>query len=261
MSLTYVYCVVRSGRAPSVARRSASMPGGGPVRVLDAGRETYLIVCSVPAREYDEAALAAGLRNLDWVSRRAVAHEAVVEQFLGARAVLPMQLFTLFTGDDRALEHVTADRRRLARVLARIERQLEWGLRLTFDEEKRGKEPGGARRAAVETGLDYLSRKRDLMDVRRRRFAQARAEGNRIYRAMARQATRARRRTSMEQAAPGSRLLLDAAFLVPAGRAGAFKTALRREARQLSASGVQVSLTGPWPPYNFIDPPARARRA
>jgi hypothetical protein len=260
MSLTYVYCVVRSGRAPSVARLPASMPGGGPVRVLNAGSDTWLVVSSVPSREYDEAALAAGLRNLDWVSRRALAHETVVEHFLGARAVLPMQLFTLFTGDDRALEHVTADRRRVARVLSRIERQLEWGLRLTLDETK-AKETGRAGRRTVETGVDYLSRKRDLMDVRRSRLVRAKAEGDRIYRAMARQATSARRRTSMEQAAPGSRLLLDAAFLVPAGRAGAFKTALRREARQLTASGVQVLLTGPWPPYNFIDSPARARRA
>ena len=60
----------------------------------------------MPARDYGEAALARGLQNLDWVGRRAMAHEAVVEHFLPAPAVLPMQLFTLFTSDERALEHV-----------------------------------------------------------------------------------------------------------------------------------------------------------
>jgi hypothetical protein len=55
-----------------------------------------------------------------------------------------------------------------------------------------------------------------------------------------------------EQAAPGSRLLLDAAFLVPAQRKGAFRAAVQRSAKKLGKSGVSLSLTGPWPPYNFI---------
>jgi hypothetical protein len=58
-----------------------------------------------------------------------VAHEAVVEHFLRAPAVLPMQLFTIFTSDERALEHIAQQRRRVDRIFARIERQQEWGLR------------------------------------------------------------------------------------------------------------------------------------
>jgi hypothetical protein len=69
---------------------------------------------------------------------------------------------------------------------------------------------------------------------------------------MAREATDARRRTETETAAPGSRLLLDAAFLVPAAQARAFRAAVRQKENALKASGLQVSLTGPWPPYNFI---------
>jgi hypothetical protein len=76
---------------------------------------------------------------------------------------------------------------------------------------------------------------------------------------MSREATEARRRRATEQATPGSRLLLDAAFLVPTRRVSAFRNALRRHARQLSGSGLVVSLTGPWPPYNFVDPSAPRR--
>jgi hypothetical protein len=53
-------------------------------------------------------------------------------------------------------------------------------------------------------------------------------------------------------AAPGSRLLLDAAFLVPVRRAGAFRALQRKQARAFRTAGIVVSLTGPWPPYNFI---------
>jgi hypothetical protein len=251
----------------------AALPGAKPVRVLPAGGGVWLIVSDAPATQYDEAALATGLQNLDWVARRAVAHEAVVEHFLGASALLPMQLFTLFTADERALEHIAEQRRRVDRILARIERQQEWGLRLSFDERgaiqavedahrlsPRGSGASGSRRARAdrsESGTAYLARKRDLLGVTREQHTAARRAADRLYRAMSREATETRRRRATEQATPGSRLLLDAAFLVPRGKANAFRNTLRLHARKLTGSGLVVSLTGPWPPYNFVDRGAR----
>ena len=49
-----------------------------------------------------------------------------------------------------------------------------------------------------------------------------------------------------------SRMALDAVFLVRRSRASGFRSLARREARRLNELGYQVSLTGPWPPYNFI---------
>jgi len=265
VTLTYVYCLVRSPKAPGVEAVSSAMPGGRTVRALPAGPATWAIVSSVPAREYDEASLAAGLANLDWVGRRAMAHESVVEHFLTAPAVLPMQLFTLFTSDERALDHIARDRARIDRILTRLDRQMEWGLRLSFDERaarQAVEDDHRSRRArrGVETGAGYLSRKRDLFDVTRVQLTAARTAADRLYRAMSREATELRRRRSTEQATPGSKLLLDAAFLVPARRASAFRSALRHHARTLSGSGLVVSLTGPWPPYNFVDAAPRAGR-
>ena len=116
---------------------------------------------------------------------------------------------------------------------------------------KSAKGAKGAKKT-VASGADYLSRKRDLLDVNRAQLKAAKTEAGRLYKAIAREAKKAVRRTSLEQAAPGSRLLLDAAFLVPATRAAGFRTALRKQAQQLRSSGIVVSLTGPWPPYNFI---------
>jgi hypothetical protein len=220
----------------------------------------------VPDRHYGESALAAGMQNLDWVGRRAVAHEAVVEHFLASPAVLPLQLFTLFTSDERALEYLARERARIDAILQRLDGQFEWGLRLSFDEKaarlavEQTHRTGKARRGSSETGAAYLARKRDLFDVTRVQLTKAQGAAGRLYRAMSREATDARRRTATEQATPGSRLLLDAAFLVPARRTGAFRTALRQQARQLTGSGLVVSLTGPWPAYNFVDGKARPRR-
>jgi hypothetical protein len=232
------------------------MPGGSGPRAIEVGHGLWAIVQSVPESQYGEAALARGLQNLDWVGPRAIAHERVIESFLTSPALLPMQLFTLFTSDARVVEHVRSDRARIARILKRIENKVEWGLRLTYADRK------GPRRTTRKTsspdlsgpraGAEFLARKRDILAVNRTRLADVRKRAERVYKAVSRKAAASRRRTSLERAAPGSRLLLDAAFLVSAAKSGTFKSAIRQHARDLRAAGVEVSLTGPWPAYNFI---------
>ena len=225
------------------------MPGGGDLRAIEVGADLWAIVESVPDVAYGETALARGLQNLDWVGARAIAHERVIESFLSAPALLPMQLFTLFTSDARVVEHVRKKRARISRILKRVESKVEWGLRLTFEEKAARRKAAGK---PVRTGTEFLARKRDVLDVGRKGLAEARAAADRVYTAMNRHAAASRRRTNLERAAPGSRLLLDAAFLVPAARSGAFKSAVRQQTKALAPLGVTASLTGPWPAYNFI---------
>jgi hypothetical protein len=265
-SLTYVFCLVRGTRRPALPKLSAPsvLPGSHDLRALPAGDDLWLIATSVSPDEYDEAALAKGLQNLDWVARRAMAHETMVEQFLSARAVLPMQLFTLFSSDERALQHVTRQRHEILDILKRIERKVEWGLRLTFDEAAVRNAVESAARKAVKgapTGASYLTRKRDLLEVTRGQLQAARAEAERLFTALQKDVAESRRRSETEQASAGARLLLDAAFLVSASRVRAFRASVARHARKIGANGIVVSLTGPWPPYNFIVPSPSTKRA
>jgi len=248
-TLSYVFCLLRSARRPTLRGISEGMPGGDELRAIEVGDGVWAVVQSVPEAEYGEAALARGLQDLNWVGPRAVAHERVIESFLSATALLPMQLFTLFTSDDRVAEHVRSDRARIGRILKRVEKKVEWGLRLTWN-EKEAREK--ALKRPARTGTEFLARKRDVLDVSRRRLAAARTAATRVYKAIDRQAAASQRRTTLERAAPGSRLLLDAAFLVPVARSGAFRTAIREQARALRGTGIETSLTGPWPAYNFI---------
>jgi hypothetical protein len=248
-TLSYVFCLVRSARRPSLRAVSDGMPGGGDLRAIETGDDLWAIVQSVPGSQYGEEALARGLQNLDWVGPRAIAHERVIESFLSAPALLPMQLFTLFKEDARVVEHVRSDRARITRILKRVEKKVEWGVRLTWNEK------GMRDKAATKTarsGAEFLARKRDILDVNRTRLIAARKSADGLFKSMARQAAASQRRTSLERAAPGSRLLLDAAFLVPADKSRAFKSAVRQHAREMRGAGVEVSLTGPWPAYNFI---------
>ena len=265
MTLTYVYGIVRSLRRPALTRVPPPVPGGGAVQALPAGDAVWLIVSHVPAAQYSEQEVARGLQDLEWLGRLAMAHEAVVEHFLRAPAVLPMQLCTLFTSDERAVAHVSGDRRRIERVLTRVERHVEWGVRVSLEGRTSppphavARRSGGRLRAVPESGAAYLTRKRETLASDRARLGRARIEGDRLYRAMARLATASRRMTATEQAAASSRLLVDAAFLVPVAEVSRFRAAVRKKSRELGTVGLAVTATGPWPPYNFIASAPRRR--
>ena len=251
--LTYVYALVRADKRPALRALPGAMPGGGPVRLVAPAQGLWLVVSTVPAQAYDEAALEAGLQDLDWLGPRAIAHEAVVEHFLACPALLPMQLFTLFKTDGRAVDHVVNTQPEIENILGRVERHAEWGLRLTWDEQ-------AARLAAqvrhadgdAKAGAAYLARKRNLLEVRRTEWTTARTAAEQLYDVLGREAAACRRNTRTEEAAPHSRVLLDAAFLVRTDKADAFRERLERQERSLAQSGIAASLTGPWPAYNFV---------
>ena len=110
---TYLYCLVRAPRNPLSAEVPPGLPGLTPPRVLAVGDGLWLIVAGAPLSEYGSAEIQRQLSDLSWVSDRALAHEAMIEHFAGAGAVLPMKLFTLFASDERAIANIRDHRERL----------------------------------------------------------------------------------------------------------------------------------------------------
>ncbi len=261
-SATYVYCVVQSPGEPPLSGSSgepAGLPGTSPPRArpldgVEAG--LWVVMADAPLPEYGSEEIEQRLSDLSWVSDRAMAHEQVVEHCAAHGTVLPMKLFTLFTGEERALADLRQRRPEIERILERIAGRVEWGVRILFDEAR-------ARRAATETaaqespaatGTGFLQRKKAEQEGVRTLAARVRAEVERAFEELAEGAAEARRREPPGEAT--SRLLLDAAFLVPREGSEAFEAAVQRWSDELAGRACEVTLTGPWPPYNFVGEPA-----
>jgi hypothetical protein len=208
------------------------------------------VVSDAPLDVFGEAPLAGHLTDLDWVSRAAVAHDAVVERFITADAVLPMKVFTIFTSDERALAQTRSDWDRIESALEDVTGQVEWGLRLMFD-QKKATPARPMPRASTGRGYLLAKQKERTETVAHRRLVRRRAAG--VVSALAAIARDVKERPLATAATSGSRLLLDAAFLVPRTRERRFRAAVARETRRLAPEGYAVHLSGPWPPYSFVE--------
>jgi hypothetical protein len=254
---TYLYCLVRAPKAPSLSQAPTGLPGAGKPRALDAGGGLWLVAADAPLDRYGAKPIEKGLQDIAWVSSCAMPHEAVVEHLSKAGTVLPMKLFTLFHSDARALQHVVRQRRRIDKLVERIEGREEWGLRVSLDElAALGRARWEARAGAPgSTGAAFLLRKKKEQDAARELLQKARGRADALFEELSETADESRRRPP-PPGEIGKRVLLDAAFLLRHAKARSFQTRVREQAKKLGKLGYQLTLTGPWPPYSFVvDPP------
>jgi hypothetical protein len=164
-----------------------------------------------------------------------------------------MKLFTLFRSDERALEHVAAQRKRIDRLLERLAGREEWGVRMLLDEPRAVERLARIARLEAKgaSGTEFLLRKKKQRDLSRDVVERGAERATALFDELARRADDARRRPPPAGPA-GRRILLDAAFLVRRGRVKPFQSAVRKAAARLLRDGYELTLTGPWPPYNFV---------
>ncbi len=100
--------------------------------------------------------------------------------------------------------------------------------------------------------MSYLAQKKAQRDASKELASRARETVASLFDRLAARASDAKRRSASELPAQGGPLLLDAAFLVPRARAAVFKTLVARESKALARQGYGLTLSGPWPPYTFV---------
>lgn len=253
---TYVYCVAHAAAKPKDSRPPAGLPDAAPPRLLDAGGPLWIVCASVPLASYGSGVLEPALRDLNWVGDIAVAHESVVEHFTQQRhtTVVPMKLFTMFSSDDRAVDEMRARRREILRVVKRIAGCEEWGVRITRTAPSARRE---AEAATPASGAAFLAAKKQARDEARELVRAAVESAETAYATLSAIARDARRRDDAPEGSVAPPLL-DAAFLVPAARRTRFKAAARKLAAAGGKTGTEITVTGPWPAYNFVQEPARS---
>jgi gas vesicle protein GvpL/GvpF len=249
---TYVYCLAHAAASPKTTRVPSGLPGATRPSIVPVARSLWLAVAEVPLDTYGPGPLETALRDMPWVTDVAVAHEAVVEHFARqARVtVIPMKLFTMFSSLPRAIDESRSHRRDVRAIMRRIAGCEEWGVRMT---RKSGVAP--ARRAATakpSSGAAFLAAKKEARDLAREAVLTAVAAADRAFTTLAAIARDARRRDDAPEGAAAPPVL-DAAFLVPANRRVRFKSAARRLAADSAKAGAEITLSGPWPAYNFVE--------
>jgi hypothetical protein len=246
-SVIWVYGVVPGHRsAPTVA-------GVGDGRV-DVIREASLaaLVTEVDAREFSSEALEPRLEDLQEVELLARAHERVLDAALQDGDVLPFRMCTLYESDHAVRRLLLERSAELHATIERLAGKTEWGVKAFLDPAP--PVPAGATVEAA-SGTDYLARRRAARDdVERLRDAADAAVAS-IHAQLEERASAAQLSSPQDRRLTGrdEDMVLNGAYLVPRGAWEAFAERIETLREQHAPDGLTLELTGPWPPYHFVD--------
>ena len=246
----WTYAITRSGG--SGLSRLTGVGGATARGVACAGLTA--VVSDVSLEEFGEAALRRNLEDLDWLDEVARAHHHVIDSASRMFELLPARLATVYSGDAALCADLAARRDRLLDTLHRVGGRAEWGVKGYAAPESgpADRVPAAAGAETDGTGLAYLKRRRAQLSAERDSRGAAVNGARAVHAGLSRQAEAAR--LLPPQAAQLSEvrlpMLLNAAYLLPAGDGPGFASAV---AAQASAHPeLRIELTGPWPPYSFV---------
>jgi hypothetical protein len=238
----YAHCALRAKSRPAVTARWPRMPRGSAPRVLDLGDGLWVIVSTVPGREY-ASELAVRLSDVEWLAECGVAHHDVIARAAQGHSVAPFRLLTLFRSDDRVLAEVARLRSRIARALDRVDDRREWVVRVAA--VSAGEKP--QKRQPARSGTSYLMARAAARPRRPDATPGARRVARELVAELKAYADRVVQRPS-----EAAHVLYDGALLVSRARERDLGIAVRQWAPRLAPVGCRISLTGPWPPYSFV---------
>lgn len=240
---------------------------GTPVRGIAAGDLTAL-VSTVRMEEYGEEALRANLENLAWLEATARAHHDVVDRAARAAPTAPVRIATVYRDDDRVSQVLRQERERFGTLMDRITGRSEWGVKAyAYPDESGSRDLGGNGPAATVSatgstadagaesgvGTAYLRRRQEQRrrreDVARQVTEQAKA----IQTALQGRAVAVRQHPPQDPTLSGhsGTVILNMAYLLDDDQVNDFLELVDSIDRRTPGIGVEV--TGPWPPYSFID--------
>ena len=244
----YLYCIVRTARLPRMSRVPESLPDAERPIAVEAAPSMWLVLSKVPLAVYGTGPLEKTLKDLDRVASLAVVHEAVVEFFSrsSGAAVVPMKMFTMFSTVERAVAEMGERRAEIDAILDRVAGCEEWGVRVTMRGRPAPRRPAERPRS----GKAFLAGRKQARDDARAAMQKTTEAASLAFKELSALAKEARQRTDVPVG--GVPPVLDAAFLVRTQGRDKFRAAAKRLARVCANAGAGLTLTGPWPAYNFV---------
>ena len=226
-----------------------------------AGVAALVSVLDDPA--YAPASIETNSGDVEWLSPRAIAHDRVLTWASDHSAVVPLPMFSLFSGKD-ALHHMLSERSsQLAATLARVGRGREYALRVyRVDAEMLAATASLSPRlaamasnaASASPGQRYLLERK--LDGERKTEMRAVTQQlvEEIIGSLAPHAVSSARSPIPKTADTDARgtMVLNAAFLVAPGSLEAFQRTLTALLEKHGPHGLRFDFTGPWPPYHFV---------
>jgi hypothetical protein len=222
--------------------------GGSGLALLDAG-PVSAVFSIVPATAYGDAAWQAHGDDPRWLTEVATEHQRVLSDVVRDTDVLPLRLPAMYRDETHLHEMLTAEGPLLRAALDAVHNHVEWAVHLYFTGER--DEPT----SRPASGVDFFRQKAEAARSRDRARAAREQQVRDAYGDLADVSRQSVANPPQDSALSGRRepMLLNSAHLVCRSHERSFLARVEEVAERLAPAGLIVEVSGPWPPYNFVE--------
>jgi hypothetical protein len=247
----YVYGLVQGGGLPS-APEMRGVDGVHHVELVQHGQVCALI-SRVSLRQFGDEELRAHLSDVGWVEQMARGHQRVLDHVIAHSTPVPMRICTVYSDDAGLRTMLTRDHDELVAALRELDSKLEWGVK-AFAVPSTGAVAVGPTGPAAATGTAYLQSRLTQRDAGAKRQADLDQACDELHTELAGIATAARLNALQRPEITGhdAVMVMNASYLVASEQRADFDRRVVALRDPMLERGLELELTGPWPPYNFV---------
>lgn len=224
-------------------------------------KDIEAVISDVELRDFETESIKGKLKDLKWAEPQVRAHAAVLEECMQTSSVIPWKFGTVFKNMNGLQKFLKENCGRLKDILMKFSNRQEWGVKIYTDTEvvrqeirKTDDEIRKLEREILlkSKGVSFFLEKKlgnILTSKTEEKINQVVAE---IFETLGQQAEEKAENRLFGKQLTGKEtdMALNAAFLVKKDRIDDFMQAFKKLKEEFKGS--EFSLTGPWPPYNFV---------
>jgi hypothetical protein len=214
-------------------------------------RTLQAVVSPVRLDEFGQDAINDHLNDRQWIEEKIRAHDRVIKRVSEAATTIPCRFCTVLRDQRDVTLLLSTHYDRILDTLANLRGRREWGVRALFHSDiKPADEPPAP--PAENTGKQFLQRRKRQDSLRAQMKNEAQDRAHECHKALAEIAAGATLLTPHRAGKRQAVELLNAAYLVPEAKTDQFHQSLLRLQERHAPNGLELLVTGPWPPYNFV---------
>lgn len=255
----YIYCIRQKVDEKKI--KAGAIEFGGETRAIPF-KDIEAIASEVDLSKFNAKTIKEKLQeDAKWTEKNVKRHHEVVAEANKKSAVIPMKFGTIYKTKKNIEAMLAKYYRKFKELLNYLAGKQEWGVKGYLEYEKfvkilknkdKGMQKLEKKKSSLPEGMKWYTDKKSEKLIAEQIEDEVEEELKRIIDKLEKRAEKIRLNDLLPKEA-GKDMILNAACLVRNDTLEEFKSLFSELKKECDAVGITVIMTGPWPPYNFVE--------
>jgi hypothetical protein len=261
----YVYGIISGNfRQLKDGKDFIGIDGEHTIRTIDM-EELSLVVCDLDSEEFSQENLNVQGKDPGWVQEKATHHHDVLSSFSSLSPILPLKFCTIYSSESNLKADLSVKKETIKKLISFLSGKEEWNLKIYCQVDRIKdfllKENNMILQLKKEiesasAGRQFFLRKRLESFLSEEASRETRQYCLRLEEKLSKYFYASKEKQLWSKQVTGKKedLIWNQSYLIEKDSGfDPFNDAVKQFQKTYEQAGIMVQLTGPWPPYDFVD--------